>query len=176
MSALPFPRKVTNALHWIVTILEHEAIPYQLLGGLAARFYGATRAINDIDLDIGEKDFPKIIERTREYVHFRPEVVISSEWMVLMVSLIYEEQLIEITNGDFQKIYDDESSEWKVFRYDLHDVVCVPWQHRTLRLMTPEKMALYKKLLHGPNQAHDIEAIESYIRRNAGSKYPKCVL
>ena len=41
-----------EGLRWIVEILNRNHIPYQLVGGLAAKIYGSARDINDIDIDI----------------------------------------------------------------------------------------------------------------------------
>ena len=58
--------KVGLTLDLIIPILEKERIFYQILGGVAASFYGSNRPINDIDIDIREKDFPRLFERVKE--------------------------------------------------------------------------------------------------------------
>lgn len=86
--------------------------------------------------------------------------------MVLMIILNYKGQIIEITNGDYEKIFDDLTLEWKIFRYDLTDITLVDWQGKQLRLMKPEKMVAYKKYLHGEKQRQDIQLIKNFIKPN----------
>lgn len=45
-------KKASQALRWIVAILEENRIPFQVTGGLTARVYGSHRPLNDIDLDV----------------------------------------------------------------------------------------------------------------------------
>ncbi len=154
------------ALKWIISILEEENIPYQVLGGVAARFYGADRPINDIDIDIQEKDFPRLLKKVGKFVQFGPELYIDSEWVVLMMALNYKGQIIELTNGDSQKIFDDASSEWKIFRYSLNDTYPVNWAGKRLKLMKPDKMVRYKSYLHGEKQLRDIQVIKEFIKNS----------
>jgi hypothetical protein len=42
--------KISQALNWIVSLLNRHHIPYQIVGGLAAKAYGARRALVDIDM------------------------------------------------------------------------------------------------------------------------------
>jgi hypothetical protein len=43
---------VGNALRWIIGILDRHNIQYQITGGFAAKLYGSSREVNDIDIDI----------------------------------------------------------------------------------------------------------------------------
>ena len=47
-----FQEKTVDALRWIVGILEKKNILYQISGGFAAKLYGSSRPLNDIDIDI----------------------------------------------------------------------------------------------------------------------------
>ncbi len=152
-----------SALHWIVDIFEAENVPYQIVGGTAAHFYGAARPINDIDIDVSEKYFARILERVKKYVTFGPEVLIDSEWIVLVLGITYHGQLIEISNADAQKIHDDAAGAWKDFSYTVQDVVEIPWEGKRLRFLTPQLMIDYKRLLHGQKQKDDIAVIQKFI-------------
>ena len=55
---LNFVRNTEEAFKWIVGLLRKHTIPYQIAGGFAARLYGSTRELADIDIGIPE-DFIK---------------------------------------------------------------------------------------------------------------------
>ncbi len=52
--------KVDAALGWILRVFKKHGVPYQVCGGFAAHLYGATRPINDIDIDIPRDAFQMI--------------------------------------------------------------------------------------------------------------------
>jgi hypothetical protein len=59
---------VRNALRWIIGILDRHNIQYQITGGFAAKLYGSSREVNDIDIDICEKEFQKILSDISHYL------------------------------------------------------------------------------------------------------------
>jgi len=159
--SLPF--KVRRALKWVIKILRDQKVPYQISGGLCARFYGATRRINDIDIDIRKIDFPCLQAIILPYVIFGPDQYIDKKWNVFIMILKYQDQLIEFTSGDFSEISNTDRTKWLVFRYDLQDVNIIPWEGTTINLMRPEKILRYKKHLDGKKQKEDIKAIKHFI-------------
>lgn len=73
-----------KAFKWIVGILEKHDVPFQVTGGLAARVYGSTRALNDIDIDISDDDLDKIFPDVEEHIIFGPNDSLTS---ILICSL-----------------------------------------------------------------------------------------
>ena len=62
------------ALAWVVDLLRRHNIPFQAVGGLAARAYGATRPLVDLDfyLPLGES-CPVLLPEVSPYVTWGPE-------------------------------------------------------------------------------------------------------
>lgn len=105
-------QKVYNALLWIKNILVKEDIPYQVVGGLAARAYGATRAINDIDMYIPFERAEDLLVHVKDFIskpfkHYEEEL-----WDVHYFQLKYKDQKIEIGLSPGAKYFDSKNNEW----------------------------------------------------------------
>ncbi|MEW8323409.1 MAG: hypothetical protein AB2606_12270 [Candidatus Thiodiazotropha taylori] len=51
----------SEALQWIVSLLNQHRIPFLICGGLAAVGYGSKRELNDIDLFVPGELFKKVV-------------------------------------------------------------------------------------------------------------------
>lgn len=61
-------RKQRQVLKFVVGILQANQIPFQITGGLAAIAYGSRRPLDDIDLDVYQKDIPKVKELFKDWL------------------------------------------------------------------------------------------------------------
>ncbi|MBU0625581.1 hypothetical protein KKF05_04525 [Patescibacteria group bacterium] len=75
---------------WIVGILKKYGVSFVITGGLAAKSYGSTRPINDIDIDIHDQDFDLILPDVKPYVTFGPARYLDERWDLLLMNLKYE--------------------------------------------------------------------------------------
>ncbi len=101
-----------KAFHWIVDILKRHDIPFEIDGGLAARAYGAERELVDIDLVIPEDRFDEIIPEVEAYIQFGPSQFVDDKWNLLLMTLDYEGQSIDIAGSEHQKYFDETKHEW----------------------------------------------------------------
>jgi predicted nucleotidyltransferase len=68
------------ALKWIIDLMENNNIQYQVVGGLAAKAYGASRELVDIDLYVSGKDFLKVCDLAKEYITWGPSHFKNESW------------------------------------------------------------------------------------------------
>lgn len=111
--------KLENGLKWISGILTSHNIPYQITGGLAAHAYGATRPINDIDIDIPEDRFAEILEEVRPYLTYGPERHTENVWDVYLMTLDHEGQEIDIGGANDTRVKDEKTGVWHAVTADL---------------------------------------------------------
>ncbi len=104
--------KQGRALRWISGVLEAASIPYQVVGGLAARAYGATRPLADIDLYVPSGRLEEVAPSVEAHVTFGPGRVVSDEWDLTFMALEYEGQVVELGGADSIWIYDQQAHEW----------------------------------------------------------------
>lgn len=158
--------KVLKALHWIVEILNRHNITYSISGGFAAHLYGSTRPINDIDIDISEKDFEKVYSEVKDFLFLGPTHYTNAKWDLEVMKLRYYDQEIDIGGAFEAKIFDDILQEWihspadflKSKKFDVDGI--------TLDVIDPNDLIEYKKLLSGEHQKVDIEAVQNFIKNS----------
>jgi hypothetical protein len=159
-------RESASAFHWIVTILQTQGIPFAVTGGLAARTYGSLRGLNDIDIDIPDDCFCKVVPEVVPYIVFGPARYKDSEFDLLLMTLRYKGQDIDISGAGSVKLRDRNSGAWLDSPSSLAD--SVQREMFGLRVPVVNKSALiaYKKIIARDIDLIDIEVIAS-MKKNA---------
>lgn len=101
------------AFAWIINILQNLNIPYQVTGGLAAIAYGATRPLEDIDIDIPEEKFDLVRSAVKEFVIYGPAQFKDESWDLMLMTLNYHTQLIDLSGAFTTKIYNKHTNAWE---------------------------------------------------------------
>jgi|APGre2960657373_1045057.scaffolds.fasta_scaffold02360_8 hypothetical protein len=96
--------KVLDGLKWIVGVLNRFGIDYQITGGLAAFWYGSKREIYDIDLEVSDSDVYRLSEICREHIIYGPERYVDEHFDLLLMTLKYRDQLIDVCGIDNMSI------------------------------------------------------------------------
>ncbi len=151
------PEKTFN---WIVDIFKKRNVSFVFTGGLVAKSYGSPRQLNDIDIDIHDKDFALILDDIKPYVIFGPAQYRDERWDLLLATLNHEGQDIDISGGDTLKICDVRTGEWKFSPTNFSNVE----QKEVFGIIVPvvsrRDLIDYKSMLQGEHQQIDIRAIE----------------
>jgi hypothetical protein len=148
-----------DALYWIVNILNELHIPFQIAGGLAAHAYGAHRPLIDIDIDVPEQSFDRIKNKLKSTIVYGPAIYQSDEWDLMLMTLDYKNQPIDLCGAYQTKIYDKNSQQW----------VAIPVNFSTTQIKTifgldvpvinKSELIYYKKILAREVDIIDINQI-----------------
>lgn len=90
------PDSISRALYWVVNLLERFSISYQVVGGLAAQAYGATRPLVDIDLYIPMDTAKAAMEMMKPFLVREALPHHSASWDLIYLALVYDGITIEI--------------------------------------------------------------------------------
>jgi hypothetical protein len=156
------PETVANALRWIIGILHRRAIEYQMTGGFAAKLYGSPRELNDIDVDICERDFKTILPDISDYVIDGPAHYNDGKWDGEFITINYRGQRIDIGGIDSLRITNKKRTEWIPYQRSYFDTLQIEVHGMMLKVLSPRKLIEYKKELDGKDQLIDIRAVEKY--------------
>ena len=149
-------RDTKEAFHWIIRILKKYEVPYQISGGLAAKIYGSSRPLADIDIDISEEKFVDILPDVKPYIIFGPERFRNENFDLSLITLNYMGQEIDLCSQHV-KIRDAKTGEWHdnstdFSRYELQEVYDI-----TIPVIKKDDLVNYKKILGRPVDLEDIK-------------------
>lgn len=151
-------KNTEKAFRWIIGILRKHEIPFQIIGGLAARVYGSSRELVDIDINIPEGKFGDIVPDVKEFIVYGPERFIGENWDLLFMTLKYENQGIDICS-DKAKIRNARTGSWKENHTNFSESEIHEIYGMSVPVIKKESLIEYKKSLSRPVDIEDIEAI-----------------
>lgn len=152
-------RNTKAAFIWITNILKSSNIPFQISGGLAARAYGSTRDLYDIDIDIPEDKFEYLKDKVPNYLVLGPLQYEEKPWNLMLMTLRYENQEIDISGAFNAKIFDKVTKKWVPLITDFSKSVMLNIFDIETPVIPLEDLIAYKKILARDVDIDDISLI-----------------
>ncbi len=140
-------RKTAEAFVWITDTLRKHDIPFQISGGLAARIYGSRRKLADIDIGVPDKRLKKTLSDVADYVIYGPKRYVDSEWDLLLLTLRYQGQDIDIYGNDSMKLFDRKNNVWVNYKFKISDSVIKKVYGRNVPVIPKEQLISYKQII-----------------------------
>ncbi len=154
------PQKIGKALRWIVSLLHRHHIPYQIVGGLAAKAYGATRPLVDIDLYVPYEQAQAGLAEIKPYIVREPLPHHSAAWDLVYLALVYNDVYIEIgdTSSD-PRFYNLRDGRWEQQIIDYDASIMMNLYSVESAVMPKDELLRYKAMLDREVDHLDIEQI-----------------
>lgn len=140
-------------LDWIIDIISSNHIPYQITGGLAVNLYGSSRLLYDIDIEVRDNDVWKLSELCKEYIVYYPSRYVDEYFDLLLMTLNYNGQLIDVCGIDSMSIRGERQY------IDLSSAVVI----RGYGVVRLEDLVAYKRLLGRDVDLQDIKHLSSIL-------------
>lgn len=146
-----------EALRWIDDILKKHNISYQVTGGLAAKVYGSLRPLVDIDIDVSNNDIAIILPEIEPYLIFGPERYQDEMWDILLLTLDYHGQLIDISGADDGKVYNLLQNDWEACVVNLSAREFTMIENISVPVINKFDLVQYKSKIRRPVDLEDLE-------------------
>lgn len=146
----------------VLDLLVAQAIPYQVTGGLAARLYGSRRELADIDIDVRTRDLAPLYHELVKNgctPRFGPGWYRDDEWHLMLASVEFDGQLIDLAGCDTAMIRDTRDGTWAKYPDCLEDASTVMLGGREVRIISRENLIRYKQLLEREVDLEDLRHI-----------------
>lgn len=150
-------RNTEGALRWIVNILKSKNVPFQVTGGFATRLYGSNRELADIDIDINDGDFEKIINEVKQYVVFGPEQFKDENWNLKLMILEYEGQIIDVCGE--ATVFNKNNKKWVLIKTDFSNSNYFNVYGVDIPVIKKEALIVYKSKLLRDVDIEDIKVL-----------------
>ncbi len=150
-----------TTLIWITDLLKKLYIPFQISGGLAAKAYGAKRELEDIDIDIPDNKFELLKNSVQNYIIFGPERLKCEKWDLLLMTLDYHGQLIDISGAFTTKIFNSKTNEWHQLHTDFNKVETQSIFGLNLPVIPRTELIAYKQILSRDVDISDVNELKN---------------
>lgn len=144
----------------IVRVLRDAHITFRVIGGVAARFYGADRPLADIDIDVPEEDLPGLGERLAPFVVFGPGRFRDQHWDLELLTVAHNGVTIDLGGAHRARIFLAPAQSWVPASADLQSAI--PFEALGMPVPVVDRSALvaYKKFLDRDVDRLDVAAID----------------
>jgi hypothetical protein len=153
-------KNTEEAFRWIVGILEKHQISFQISGGFAARMYGVSRELADIDIDVLEKDLSILYSHVKDFAIYGPTRYQDEHWDIFLMTLQYEGQEIDIGGVDTRRLFDKVSMQWIDTPVDFMKAVKKEVYGIFVPIISLTELLTYKKLIGREVDLEDVTALE----------------
>ena len=154
------PQKIGAALNWIVSLLNRHNIPYQIVGGLAAKAYGATRPLVDIDIYAPMEQVRPVLDEMRPYITREPLPHHSESWDLIYMALEYYDIYMEIGDASTNpRFYNRRDGRWEPQPITFTNSPIMTLYGTQVCLMPRDELLAYKAMLQREVDYQDIKEI-----------------
>ena len=149
-------QQAAEVLRWICDVFSRAQAKYQTVGGLAARAYGATRPLNDLDFYVRAEDLPRVLDYVGDSLVWGPEHFKDASWDLTFAKVERHGVQIEIAEAEGARYFSPCVGRWLDQNIDFQDS-----QHRIvlgvdLEVMSKDRLISYKRALNRPVDRMDL--------------------
>ena len=143
----------------MVALLRKEKIKFEIFGGFDAKLFGAKRALADIDFGILDAHIYQIARIVKKYIIYGPKRYHDKNWDILLFTLRYKGQEIDICGISSAKIFDGKRKRWIKLRLPISKSVYKEAYGKRIPAVPERDLIEYKKELNRRVDRADVKAL-----------------
>lgn len=147
-----------GALRWIAGVLDGAGIPWQVVGGLAARAHGATRPLHDVDIYVPDDRFGEALSLVSEHLVRGPVRHRDQHWDLEFAVLRHGGTQVEIASAS-ARYYDGGDGRWVPAQIDFGASVRMTVEGVRIPVMPRDRLLKYKRRLGRDVDLADVREI-----------------
>lgn len=155
----PADDQVAEALRWISEVFARTGAQYQVVGGLAARAYGATRPLVDLDFYVSARDMPRVLASVGDSCVWGPKHFRDENWDLTFAKLKKHGVQIELAEAEGARFYSPSAGRWLDQDIAFHDSEKRVVLGVETEVMPKDQLVEYKRALDRPVDRLDVSEI-----------------
>jgi len=152
-------KKTKEAFTWIIGILRQHRIPFHISGGFAANIYGSKRPLADIDIEVPDNKISIIKDDVKGFIIYGPKRYKDERFDLLLMTLRYKGQEIDICGIDSQKLFNKKTGKWEKESIDLSKATRKKAYGHLVPIIPLKNLIRYKKKIARDVDRKDVNAL-----------------
>lgn len=152
-------QQMSDALRWIIDAFARTDAQYQAVGGLAARAYGATRPLIDLDFYVRSVDLPRVLTSVADACVWGPEHFRDENWDLTFAKLEKHGVQIELAQAEGARYYSREAARWLDQSVAFEDSQRRSVFGTEICVMPKNQLVAYKRALNRPVDRLDLHQL-----------------
>jgi hypothetical protein len=145
-----------EALRWISDLMGRIGVPFQAVGGLAARAYGATRPLVDLDFYVPTSRLVDVAALAGALVVRTPTPYADDHWDLTFMKIQYGDWMIELGGADEARYFDQLARCWREADIRFHRSVPRVMCGVSVPVMPLDQLVAYKRRLDRAVDQEDV--------------------
>jgi hypothetical protein len=148
--------ELRSALGWIVDVFGRAEVAYQAVGGIAARAFGATRPLVDLDFYLAATDLKDVLPDVNDYCVWGPTHFRDDSWDLTFAKLDWRGVRIELAEAEGARYFSKAQGVWIDQDVDFDRSERVEVLGVELLVMPREQLIAYKRALDRRMDRRDV--------------------
>lgn len=154
-------RQPAVTLRWIVDLLSRAGVPFQAVGNLASRAWGATGALEHLDLHVSRAGLEAVLPDLEPWVARPLQYTEGTDWRGTWLRIEHHGTRLDLGVADDAMIRDVGTGEWIALPVDFSASVAREVMGMPIPVIPRDRLLSYKRARDRETDRRDVRDIEA---------------
>ena len=151
-----------RAVRRLISILDAAAACYQFSGGFAGNLHGSRWPLHDLDVDVAQRDLPRLAELLQPYTYHPLGLYEDAEFRLQLVRAQFEGVDIDVSQAE--DAYGRSGGQWVPLGTNLAHRQRVPLLDLHVWVQPLNALIAYKELIGRSADVADLRTLQNRLR------------
>ena len=151
-----------RAVRRLISWLDEASACYQFSGGFAGNLHGSRWPLHDLDVDVAQKDLPRLAELLQPHVYHPLGLYEDEEFRLQLLRAKFEGVAIDVSQAE--DAYGRSGGQWVPLGTDLARRQRVPLLDLHVWVQPLDALIAYKELIGRSADVAELRALQNRLR------------